>query len=284
MLGDQATIVHGAEHELARVQGGALAAVQDPALDLLLDRSAQRRFHECPHRGLVEAMKLEPLRAAVLPQRDDRVRARLARAQRGDHEHVGARRQVLHECGRGRVEELGVVDANDDSSPRRAGAQRVCAVAQEVEGVLGAHRVGQQAGERPEGDHRRAAGGLDPFGHRACTLERGERLAAEARLARARLGPQHDAAAILRKGTLDRCELRVPADERPLEGHRAHESNSTVRCSCCEPPSHLVTPSHRALGARAATASAGPRPGSGSRRSAPGSRGSPRRPRRGSRP
>ena len=84
-LGDQPAAVDGPEHELARVQRVALAAVEDPAVRLLLRpgrRAPPRRASRSD--AFVEAAELETLRAAVLPQRDDRVRARLARADRRD--------------------------------------------------------------------------------------------------------------------------------------------------------------------------------------------------------
>ena len=219
-IGDQAAAVDGAEHELARVQRIALAAIEHPALRLLLHGPTERGLDQRPHRLVAEALQLEPLRAAVLPQRDDRVRARLARAHRGDDEHAGPRRQVQHErSGRG-IEQLGVVDAEHDRASRGALAQQLRALAQEVERLLGAHGRRQQTGEGAERDHRRAARRLHPLRHRALVFELGQNLASEARLADAGACSDDDAAPLLDVCPRDRRQLVVAADQRPIRSHR----------------------------------------------------------------
>ena len=224
-LGDEAAAADRAEYELAHVQRVALAAIEHPALRRLLDRAPEGALDERPHGVVAEPPELQALRPAVLPQRGDRVRAGLAGADRRDHEDPGARRQVQHERGRRRIEQLRVVHAEDDRAPGRPIAQGLRGLAQQFERLLGAHGRGQEPGEGAERDQRGAPGRLHPLAHRPRALGTGQSLAPEPRLASAGLGADDDAAATVVARLRDRRQLGVPADERPLERRRlVHES------------------------------------------------------------
>ena len=205
-----------ADDELADVERVAAARLPHPAQRVLLDRAAERRLDQRADRVVAERPQLEPAGARVLPQRRDRVRARLAGPDGGEHERAAADREMEDERGRDRVEPLGVVEPEHEPAPAGALAQRLGAAAHQLERVVRAHVVRDQVREGAERDGGGAPRRLHPGDRRAGGLRLRERLAREARLADPGVGDHDDAAhpgVGARRG--DRLQLGVAADQRP---------------------------------------------------------------------
>lgn len=155
---DEPSGVERAEHELADVERVSLAALADPPQRPLLHRPAERRLHELLDGRVVQRFELHAQRARVLPERHDGVGARLAGTNGGDDERAARDRQVQHERGGHRVEQLRVVDADDDLAPTGALGERLHAAAHEGEGV-----ARPDAGARAH--HEAAAGAVGARAH-----------------------------------------------------------------------------------------------------------------------
>ena len=151
-----------AQHELAQVQRVARLRATTQRSPNCSSGAAERRLDQRRDGLVAQRAELHAPRVGVLPQRLDRVRGRLAGADGGDDERAPGRRQVQHERGRDRVEQLRVVDAEDHRAGRGALAQRLRAAPHQLERVVGAHVVRDQAGDRAERHRRGAARGLHP--------------------------------------------------------------------------------------------------------------------------
>ena len=126
--------VDGGRDELAHVQRVALAGVEDPAQRRLLDRTVERGLDQHPDRLVAQPPQLHPPRAGVLPQRHDRVRARVPGAHGREHERGAGLREVQDERGRHGIEQLRVVDAEHDRRPpaRSSSTSALCRIRSSV--------------------------------------------------------------------------------------------------------------------------------------------------------
>jgi hypothetical protein len=135
-------------------------------------------------------------------------------------------REVQHERRGHRIEQLGVVEPEHDLAPVRARAQRIRAAAHELERVVRADVVGNEAREGSQRHGGGAGRGLHPAHQRARARPLGLRvgLTGQPRLADARAGADHHAAARRVGASVgDRGQLRFPADQRPGGGKRGRD-------------------------------------------------------------
>ena len=107
--GERTAVDRGAD-ELAGEQGVAQRAGPQEVEDLAVDRPAQRLAHQPVENGPPERLQVEPFAQPVLPQPDDRVGDVLATPHRGQHPQAVLGRELVHQCGRGLVQRVGVVD------------------------------------------------------------------------------------------------------------------------------------------------------------------------------
>ena len=212
--GPQRAVRESTRDELADVQRVPLAGVVDPALHAPLHRALDHGLDQPAGGRLVEPAELEAGCARVLPERDDRVGARLAGADGGEDERGPGRGEVQHEGGGRGVEQLGVVDAQDEPVAARELAERFDAAAHELEAVVGTDVGGHEARERAERDGRGAAGRLHPRRLRAIRGRGGQGLACEARLAHAGAGEDHHAGGAIGAQPRDALELGLAPDQR----------------------------------------------------------------------
>ncbi len=218
-LGGQRAALQRADDQLAHVERVALADREGPALDVLLDRRAQRGLQQRAGLLLRQVLQLQPGGARVLPQRDHRVRRRLPAAHGGDDERGAGRGQMQDEGGRGGVEQMRVVDADDQRLAGGALAQRLDAAAQQLQAVVGARALGHQLGEGAQRDRRGGAGRVHPLRRGAARSRGGQQLARQSRLPDARRAADDGARAgrVLAREQQP-LELVIPADERPEPG------------------------------------------------------------------
>jgi hypothetical protein len=171
--------------------------------------------------GFGERAELEALRAVVGPERCDRVRRGLAGAHGRNDERGPGGAQVLDERGRRRVEQLGVVHAEDERPPGGLPAQLLDGGLQQGEEVIGTHVSGHDTDERPQRHEGRAARRLHPRRGRAGARRRRERLPREARLADAGGPLEDDRGAALGPCARDPVEIGRTTDQGPGGlGHR----------------------------------------------------------------
>ena len=151
----------------------------------------RRRLGEGAGRVLVERRELEPQRARVLPQRDDRVLDRLAVADRGDDEGGAGRCRCSTTAADIGSSSCASSTPSTTGEPlprsRRAAApRRISSSGSSERNVRGQH-----VGERGERHRRGAARGLHPRDVCALALPPRPGLAGEPRLADARRPAQH---------------------------------------------------------------------------------------------
>ena len=203
--GERTAVDRGAD-ELAGEQGVAQRAGPQEVEDLAVDRPAQRLAHQPVENGPPERLQVEPFAQPVLPQPDDRVGDVLATPHRGQHPQAVLGRELVHECGRGLVQRVGIVDgehrglAGEDglrAGPGRPPRRRWAAA--------GRRRRGNDAG-RPRRPH--------PQGAQARVLGPLDRLGQQAGLADAGLAGQHDTARGAARASAA-LELPLAPDEGP---------------------------------------------------------------------
>jgi hypothetical protein len=221
-----------AAEQLGDVQRVAVAELPDPIAHAGLHRATENRLDQLIGLGLVERSEREPICAGVLPQRLDRVRARLAGPQGHDDERRRRSREVEDERGRGVVEVLRVVDAENELPAPGELRERLRGRSQHRQRVVGAEALGQHPRERAERDRRRAAGRLHPQRRCATLLGRRERRPREPRLADPRRPGEHEADATGHTVVGDRLQLERAADKRRprLPSHRSRRSPTPSFC------------------------------------------------------
>ncbi len=213
---DEGAGVNGAADQLPDVQGVSPADLGHPVECLLLHRVAERRLDERADVLVAELPELHSRRRVVLPERDDRIRARLAGADRREDERRRGGGEVKDEGRRRRVEQLRIVDTEHHRTTASPGAQLLAAASEQRDDVIGANLVGYEISDGPERYGRRAAGGLDPAHERAVALGGGLSLASQARLTHAGAG-NDNYPMTTRVGTRrrDRLKFAITPDERP---------------------------------------------------------------------
>ncbi len=138
-------------HQLAHEQGVARGQPGEFLGRPGLDRPAQHRGEQVVGLGLGQRRQLGVLEQPLGPQRRDRRRHRLGRAQRAQQRGALANEQV-GEGGRGRVEQMRVVDREHDGPAVRVVVQRVDGPAQQPGGGETGRWVGwQHLGQAAEG-------------------------------------------------------------------------------------------------------------------------------------
>jgi len=197
------------------VERVALAGRPNPRLRPFLYRASDDGLDQLVRLRFAQRRELQTPGARVLPQRRDRVGARLPPAHGGEHEGSTGLRQLEHERGRRRVEQMRIVDSDDQGPPIGEIAQRIDTTPEQLELVIRPDLRRNQARERAE---RNAGGGarrLHPGGPRPVALSLRERGASEPGLPDAGRRMNHHAGQPLRPRSSDQLEFILTTDQRP---------------------------------------------------------------------
>jgi len=194
----QSTGAEGTENQLTQEQGVALGAGGKPRHRGGLEGAAQSGGEELSHGVGGQALEVDPLGQALLPEGDYGIGSGLAGAQGGKHEGGARLGELVRQRGRGVVEKVGVVDEEDQSlavAPLRQGR---AAPPEEAGLVLGCFRVNvpdrrEQWGEGPERQMGGRSGGCRPGGRQACAFGFCQALGGQATLSDPRRPGEHRA-------------------------------------------------------------------------------------------
>ena len=213
---DERARLDGAADKLAHVQHVSPADLGHPVKRGLLHRVTERRLDEGPDRIVAEVGELHSPGGVVLPQRNDRVGARLAGAHRREHERRPRRREMQDERGRNRVEQLRIVDADHDLTASSAGAELLAAASHQRDDVVGANLVGHEIGHGRERNRSPASRRLHPVDERALALRRVLCLPGQTRLPDPGVSDKdHTMAPRAGSSRRDRLEFAIATHERP---------------------------------------------------------------------
>ena len=211
VLGEQPA-VDPVARELAHEQGVAARQLPDRTGGRTGDRGAEARGEQRLDVVACQRAQLEHGAQLVLPERAHGVRHRRPLPHGDERERLAGSHELVEERGRGGVEQLPVVDAQDQPPSGRALRQRVACVREPL-GAAGQRRRRQQRGERAERERGRGTRRAHPrhLGVRALRGRGGEPGLADA----GRAG-HHDAAGrAARQGLGDERELGSAPCERP---------------------------------------------------------------------
>ena len=213
---DERARFDGAADKLAHVQHVSPADLGHPVKRGLLHRVTERRLDEGPDRIVAEVGELHSAGGVVLPQRHDRVGARLAGAHRREHERRPRRSEMQHERGRDRVEQLRIVDADHGLTASSARAELLAAASHQRDDVVGANLVGHQIGHGREWNRSPASRRLHPVDERALALRRVLCFPGQTRLADPGVSDKnHPMAPRAGSCCRNRLEFAIATHERP---------------------------------------------------------------------
>ena len=184
--------------------------VQRAALDVPFEHGAHHGLHLRPS----ERLDRHQRSGSVLPEGHDRVGHRRATAH---GHHRGGRalgEEQPDECGRGVVEEVRVVDAEQEASFAAIALERTDDPAQDRLAITSDGRARHQVAHRTEWHRRGGLGGHDPLRAIAGGRHPGQHVVREPGLPHAG-GAGQDHAATLREGPRGEEQLVVAADEGP---------------------------------------------------------------------
>jgi hypothetical protein len=192
-LVDEQAALEALEDEFAHHERYPPAHLPEPVLRLTVDIATDHPLDQLA--GLLERerLQLQVLAAVVLPDRDHRVRHRLAAPDRRDHRRLACGGDLLHEHCRSRIEQVRVVDEQDDPTTVLASADGPTRTSEQLRGRrvhIAVH--GEETGKRAE--RNRAPGLRRRHPHRrAAAVCRGfEHLRRQPRLPHARRPRDHD--------------------------------------------------------------------------------------------
>jgi hypothetical protein len=216
VVGQQAAIDPVAD-QLAHEQRVAPGQVPQRAHRPTVGRAAQRGAEERLDIVARELGELQQRAQLVLPQRPERVRSALVAPHADDRERLAGGNQLMHQRGRGVVEQVPVVDAQHQAAPRGALDHRVPGPRQQLGALRQAPVVDRKQGrERAEGDRARRAGRSDPLDRTALRRRELGGLGGQPRLAHAGRPGEHDATRrAARERIADQPQLGVAPGERP---------------------------------------------------------------------
>jgi hypothetical protein len=106
--------VNGLADDFVKVQRISARHAPQPARARHLDLVAEYRSQQRRDIVATEGLHVDALGGAVAPQRSDRVRDRLQRAQGENEAYAGRNREMVEERSRERIEEMGVVDRDHE--------------------------------------------------------------------------------------------------------------------------------------------------------------------------
>ncbi len=232
--------IEQARDELAEVQDVAAARLVQGVHRRSFHRAAQGRFERLRGALLGKGTQVDA-RQLVLPQLEEHPGRVVVAAQNDEEEDLPVERELEHQRGRRRVEEVRVVDAHDRSSiglKRRFERGRGPAQAGSV--VAAAEIGGKERCERAEWDPAR--GTRRPDVHHARTLPSDDR-SREMRLADSRR-PRDDDPARVRvfEQCFDLGPFAVPPDQRPRLRHTGSLARRTLPPTWTPPRSPSNSP------------------------------------------
>ncbi len=222
---DAVDLAHGAarqpaQDQLAQVQRIAVGHPQHLLPGDPVDRPTQGMAQQFGGRLRRQRWQVQTAGQAVLPQRDHRVGSRLSGPHGGEHHRQAAERELVHQHGRGVVQQVGVVNPKDQQPPAAPLGHQGGGSAENLHAVVAEPLGwGQQVGDCTKWDRGGRPGRGHPFDLPPRRLRPGEGLPGQPGLADPGGAGEHHPGAGVPEGGGERLKLGPAPDQRPRDLH-----------------------------------------------------------------